>query len=91
IVPLCPNPCATLAVRQCPSLARGYRAVRVRYPRAWGYHGNQYAPGPGRRPATTATAVHLAHEDPRLPWLLADLTVTQLLGCTPVSDLGDVS
>ncbi|MEU3598403.1 hypothetical protein ABZ714_06655 [Streptomyces sp. NPDC006798] len=89
--PLCPDPCARLALRQCPALARSHAAVRVGFPRPWGYHGDQYAPGPDGLPATTATAVHLPHEDPRLPWLLADLAVTQLMGCTPAYDVGNAS
>ncbi|MEU3597541.1 hypothetical protein ABZ714_02205 [Streptomyces sp. NPDC006798] len=78
--PLCPDPCALLAVAQCPALARGHTAVRVRYPRPWGYRGVLHTPA--LRPA--GEPVQLPHEDPRLPWLLADLAVTRLMGCAVV-------
>ncbi|MFE3092675.1 hypothetical protein ACFXG1_02500 [Streptomyces sp. NPDC059248] len=75
--PICPTPCAVLALRQCPALAKGHTAVRVRYPRPWGYHGTLHTPGTTPHPAA------LPHEDPRLPWLLAERAVTRLIGCTP--------
>ncbi|MGV9313692.1 hypothetical protein ACWDR0_16105 [Streptomyces sp. NPDC003691] len=84
--PVCPDPCAILAVRQCPALTRGYTAVRVRYPRAWGWRGVLYEfTRQGRGPGTlhrVGDRVHLPHGAPRLPWLLADLAVTRLMGCT---------
>ncbi|MEU3599403.1 hypothetical protein ABZ714_11830 [Streptomyces sp. NPDC006798] len=94
IVPLCPDPCAALAVRQCPSLVRGHRAVRVRYPQLWGFHGLLYGPDPGNpggAPVATTVGARLPHDDPRLPWLLMDRTVTRLIGCTPAYDVGNAS
>ncbi|MFE0422037.1 hypothetical protein [Streptomyces sp. NPDC058953] len=85
--PVCVTPCAVFALRQCPALARGHRMVRVRYPRLWGYHGVLYQPDPGRPggpPVQTTTGVRLPYDNPLLPWLLADLTVTRLTGTTPV-------
>lgn len=86
--PVCLKPCAALAVQQCPALARGYVAVEVRYPRPWGYRGVLYVrdctADRGVRP--TGEPVQLPYGDPRLPWLLADLSVTRLTGCT-VTDL----
>ncbi|MEU5158427.1 hypothetical protein AB0G74_02260 [Streptomyces sp. NPDC020875] len=80
--PVCPS-CAALAVEQCPALLRGHIAVRVRYPRAWGYAGVLHHPDTtrrhGLRPADDP--VRLPYEDPRLRWLLADHTVTRLIGC----------
>ncbi|MGV9310618.1 hypothetical protein ACWDR0_00290 [Streptomyces sp. NPDC003691] len=82
--PVCPAPCAVLALEQCPALARGHTAVRVRYPRPWGYRGILHAPDPaGRRIARRdGGSVQMPYGDPRLPWLLADLVVTRLTGCT---------
>ncbi|QDY75333.1 hypothetical protein [Streptomyces qinzhouensis] len=84
--PVCPEPCAVLAVEQCPALARGYVAAWVRYPRPWGYQGVLHAPDPAdpRTVRRNGESVHLPYGDPRLPWLLADLTVTRLTGCAAV-------
>ncbi|MFF6970004.1 MULTISPECIES: hypothetical protein [Streptomyces] len=78
--PVCPEPCAVLALEQCPALAGGHTALRVRRPRAWGYRGALHTPAllSGEDP------VQLPYGDPRLPWLLADLAVIRLMGCTPI-------
>ncbi|MFE0422328.1 hypothetical protein [Streptomyces sp. NPDC058953] len=87
--PVCP-PCAALAVEQCPALGRSHVAVRVRYPRAWGYRGVLHSPDLSRRHGLRAAdgSVQLPYEDPRTAWLLADHTVTRLMGCEPAT--GDV-
>ncbi|QDY78766.1 hypothetical protein [Streptomyces qinzhouensis] len=76
--PICPEPCAVLATEQCPALAHGYTALWVGHPRAWGYRGTLHTPALAR----SEKPVQLPYGDPRLPWLLADLTVTRLMGCT---------
>ncbi|MFE0421477.1 hypothetical protein [Streptomyces sp. NPDC058953] len=84
--PVCPEPCAVLAVEQCPFLARGFTAVRVRYPRPWGYRGTLYGVDSSGRGVVRRCeeSVQLPHEDPRLSWLLADLAVTRFMGCSVV-------
>ncbi|MGW4201827.1 hypothetical protein [Streptomyces sp. NPDC004726] len=86
--PVC-VPCAAQAVRQCPHLAvKGFTAIRVRYPRSYGYHGRLYTPDLTRPGSPTllvvAETVEVPYEDPRLPWLLAAQSVVRLTGCTPV-------
>ncbi|MFF0446670.1 hypothetical protein ACFYT4_09690 [Streptomyces sp. NPDC004609] len=86
--PVC-LPCATQAIRQCPHLfARGHTAIRVRYPRSYGYHGRLYTPDLTRPGSPTLLVVEetvdVPFDDPRLPWLLAAQLVVRLTGCTPV-------
>ncbi|MFE0421005.1 hypothetical protein [Streptomyces sp. NPDC058953] len=81
--PVCP-PCAALAVEQCPTLARGHIAVRVRYPRPWGYAGILHRPDLSQPHGLRSgdDPIRLPYGDPRLPWLLVDHAVTRLTGCT---------
>jgi hypothetical protein len=80
--PVC-LPCARLSTRVCPSLRRGYVAVRARrFPLA-GVYGVRYVPvRPFPIPAEGAVA---GYDDPAIRWICAAQQVRSLQECTIVT------
>ncbi|MGY1456362.1 hypothetical protein [Streptomyces sp. SS8] len=81
--PVC-VPCAHIAVRECPYLARGHVAAWVRDAVPWGVAGIVHHPY-FVRPLPSEGLVDVSYDAPALAWTLAHRQVVALYGCTPVN------
>ena len=80
--PMCLS-CASLSIRACPMLRRGYVAVRTRRSPLSGVYGVRYIPA---RPfPVPADGVVVSYDDPAIRWVCAVQQVRSLQGCTIVT------
>jgi hypothetical protein len=80
--PMCLS-CARLSIRACPTLRRGYVAVRTRRAPLSGVYGVRYIPArPFPVPADGAV---VGYDDPAVLWVCAVQQVRSLQGCTIVN------
>jgi len=79
--PVC-LPCARVSVRACPSLRKGWVAVRVGRSEVSGVYGARYRPG-DPFPVAVVDAL-LPFDDPAIRWTRANQLVRELHDCTRV-------
>jgi hypothetical protein len=79
--PVC-RPCASIALRACPALRKGYVAIRVGHSIVGGVRGVVYQPGP-LLPTPMDEAL-VAYDDPAIRWTVAAQLVRELFQCTIV-------
>ena len=80
--PMCLS-CARLSIRACPTLRRGYVAVRTRRAPLSGVYGVRYLPA--RRFPVPAGGVVVGYDDPAVLWVCAVQQVRSLQGCTIIT------
>lgn len=80
--PMC-LPCARLSIHACPTLRRGYVAVRTRRAPLSGVYGVRYIPA--HPLPVPADGVVVGYDDPAILWVCAVQQVRSLQGCTIVT------